>query len=615
MTLTSKLTAFKAQARKVWALSLPYFQSDEKWKARGMLALIVALNLGTVYMSVLINQWNSVFYDALQAKNQAVFWEQLWRFTYLAFTFVILTVYKFYVTQLLEIRWRSWMTTHTLGRWMANKAFYTMELMRFNSGADKDDGIAPDNPDQRIQEDINLFTSYTVALSMGLLNSVVTLVSFVGVLWGLSGMTSFSLGGTTYEFAGFMVWVAIIYSLGGSVVAHYIGKPQIKLNFLQQRFEADFRHHLVRVRENSEAIALDKGEAVERKALDGRFGRVLVNYLQLLAAQKRLIWFTSGFGQAAIIFPFLVATPRYFSGALQFGQLMQISSAFGYVQGALSWLVDNYSSLASWQATADRLTSFETSLQAAETLKFKQNQALAQINNARAATENIASTDALQLQELSLALPNGQALAQHVNLQTQAGDSVIVSGPSGSGKSTLLRSIAGIWPFATGHIQRPADFDTQAMFIPQRPYFPNATLREALAYPQDASAYSDEALCAALDDALLPHLKDRLNDEDAWGQKLSGGEQQRLAIARVFLKNPRWVFADEATSALDPAAELSLYTQLKARVRAVHGTLVSIAHRPTVAEFHAAQWTFEATAAGESSEARAPFSVVSAARA
>ncbi len=427
-------------------------------------------------------------------------------------------------------------------------------------------------------------------------------------------MTNFTLGGTTYEFAGFMVWAAVIYALGGSVVAHYIGKPQIKLNFLQQRFEADFRHHLVRVRESSEAIALDKGEAVEGKALNGRFGHVLLNYLQLLAAQKRLIWFTSGYGQAAIVFPFLVATPRYFSGALQFGQLMQISSAFGYVQGALSWLVDNYSSLASWKATTDRLTSFESSLQAAETLKYKQNQALAQKNNAQAATNAIATTDSLQMHELRLALPNGTALAQHVNLQAQLGDSVIVSGPSGSGKSTLLRSIAGIWPFATGHIQRPADFDSQAMFIPQRPYFPNATLREALAYPQEASAYSDEALCTALNDALLPQLKSRLNDEDAWGQKLSGGEQQRLAMARVFLKKPRWVFADEATSALDPAAEHSLYTRLLAHVRSVHGTLVSIAHRPAVAQFHAVQWTFEPSAASPSMQAHTAFNVVSAAR-
>jgi vitamin B12/bleomycin/antimicrobial peptide transport system ATP-binding/permease protein len=597
MTLISKLTAqlteFKAQARKVWALSLPYFQSEQKWKARGMLALIIALNLGTVYMSVLINAWNSAFYDALQAKNQPVFWEQLWRFTYLAFTFVVLAVYKFYITQLLELRWRAWMTTHTMARWMANKAFYTMELMRFNAATDKDGVIAPDNPDQRIQEDINQFTAFTISLSMGLLNAVVTLLSFVGVLWGLSGMTSFSMGGTTYEIAGFMVWVAIVYAAAGSVIAHYIGKPQIKLNYLQQKFEANFRHHLIRVREYSEAIALDKGETVERGALDGRFGTVLANSFALLTAQKRLIWFASGYGQAAIIFPFLVAAPRYFSGALQFGQLMQISSAFGYVQGALSWLVDNYSSLASWKATTDRLTSFESSLSYAESQFSQKNKQFSDVDIEKLAINNIVNKDQLQLQELKLSLPNGQSLAQHVNLQVGAGSSVIVQGPSGSGKSTLFRSIAGIWPFASGRIERPEGFEAQSMFIPQRPYFPNATLRAALAYPDEASLYTDTQLCAALDDALLPQLKTRLDDEDAWGQKLSGGEQQRLALARVFLKKPRWVFADEATSALDPAAEYSIYTRLLAQIRAAGGALISIAHRPELASFHAAQWTFE----------------------
>jgi vitamin B12/bleomycin/antimicrobial peptide transport system ATP-binding/permease protein len=591
--LTAKLTEFKAQARKVWALSLPYFQSEQKWKARGMLALIIALNLGTVYMSVLINQWNSTFYDALQAKNQPVFWEQLWRFTYLAFTFVVLAVYKFYITQLLELRWRAWMTTHTMAKWMAHKAFYTMELMRFNAATDKDGVIAPDNPDQRIQEDINQFTAYTVSLSMGLLNAVVTLLSFVGVLWGLSGMTSFSMGGTTYEIAGFMVWVAIIYAAAGSVMAHYIGKPQIRLNFLQQKYEANFRHHLVRVREHSEAIALDRGETAERGSLNGRFGTVLANSFTLLSAQKRLIWFASGYGQAAIIFPFLVAAPRYFSGALQFGQLMQISSAFGYVQGSLSWLVDNYSNLASWKATTDRLTSFENSLAYAENQFSQQNKQFSDVDIDKLAINTIVTTDQLELEELTLSLPDGQSLAQHINLQAKAGSSIIVQGPSGSGKSTLFRSIAGIWPFATGRVARPEGFEAQSMFIPQRPYFPNATLRAALAYPDDAGHYTDEALCAALDDALLPQLKTRLNDEDAWDQKLSGGEQQRLAMARVFLKKPRWVFADEATSALDPAAEHSIYTRLLAQVRAAGGALISIAHRPAVASFHAAQWTFE----------------------
>jgi vitamin B12/bleomycin/antimicrobial peptide transport system ATP-binding/permease protein len=612
MSIATKLSDFKAQARKVWALSLPYFQSEDKWKARAMLALIVALNLGTVYMSVLVNDWNRVFYDALQAKDEKVFWQEVWHFTYLAFTFVVLAVYKFYVTQLLEVRWRSWMTTDTMRRWMAHKAFYTMELMRFNQASDKDGAVTSDNPDQRIQEDINLFTTYTVSLSMGLLNSVVTLASFIGVLWGLSGMTSFSLGGTTYEIAGFMVWAALLYSIAGSVIAHFVGKPQIKLNFLQQRYEADFRHHLVRVREHSEAIALDKGEKAEGKALDVRFSAVLANYLKLLAAQKRLIWFQSGYGQSAIIFPLLLAAPQYFKGTIQIGQFMQIGSAFGYVQGALSWLVDNYSSLAAWKATTDRLTSFEASMATVAAHKFKQNTALDQSNIAGAATESIVSSNSLQLQHMALALPGGAQLAHDVNLQAQAGDTIIVSGPSGSGKSTLFRAIAGIWPFTNvaaagdgktgGHIALPDGFEEQAMFVPQRPYFPNATLRVALAYPDDAANYSDESLRTALADALLPQLQHRLDEEDAWDQKLSGGEQQRLALARVFLKKPRWVFADEATSALDEVAEKTIYERLLAQVKQMQGTLVSIAHRPAVAQFHATRWRFEPQTQGSTAK-------------
>jgi vitamin B12/bleomycin/antimicrobial peptide transport system ATP-binding/permease protein len=560
----------------------------------------------------LVNDWNRVFYDALQAKDEVVFWKEVWHFTYLAFTFVVLAVYKFYVTQLLEVRWRSWMTTDTLRRWMAHKAFYTMELMRFSQASDKDGAVTSDNPDQRIQEDINLFTAYTVSLSMGLLNSVVTLVSFIGVLWGLSGMTSFSLGGTTYEIAGFMVWAAVIYSVAGSVIAHFIGKPQVKLNFLQQRYEADFRHHLVRVREHSEAIALDKGEKVEGHALGVRFSALLGNYLTLLKAQKRLIWFQSGYGQSAIIFPLLLAAPQYFKGSIQIGQFMQIGSAFGYVQGALSWLVDNYPNLAAWKATTDRLTSFEASLGTVAAHKIKQNTAAAQWNIAGAATENIVNAQDLQLQNIALALPGGAQLATQVNLQAQAGDTIIVSGPSGSGKSTLFRAIAGIWPFTNvgtggsaneaGRIALPEGFEQRAMFIPQHPYFPNGTLRNALAYPDDAANYSDEALRTALADALLPQLQHRLDEEDAWDQKLSGGEQQRLALARVFLKKPRWVFADEATSALDEVAEKTIYEQLLAQVKQMQGTLVSIAHRPAVAQFHATRWRFEPQTQGSAAK-------------
>jgi putative ATP-binding cassette transporter len=575
----SNLKNFGAFLKRVWALSAPYFRSDDKWKARAMLASIVVLNLAAVYMLVLLNDWNRLFYDALQNKNQTVFWQQLGRFTYLAFAFIIIAVYKFYLTQLLQVRWRAWMTGHYLERWLANHAFYSLELARFSG----DTSQSSDNPDQRIQEDINQFTTFTVSLSMGLLNSVVTLISFVGILWGLSGAFAFTLGGSSCSIPGFMVWMALLYCVVGSVITHYIGRSQIRLNFMQQRYEADFRHHMVRVREYSESIALDKGEAVERTQLDGRFSKVVQNFLLLIKKQKNLVWFTSFFGQAAVVFPFIVAAPRFFSGAIQLGELIQISSAFGRVQDALSWLVDNYSSLAAWRATTDRLTSFEDNIMAA-----------GQQIHAQAAPDSIADSTSLSATDLTIQLPAGQTLLSGLTLSARPGDSVLISGPSGSGKSTLFRAFAGIWPFSTGQTHVPQD----AMFIPQRPYFPDGSLRDALAYPQPASMYSDEVLQQALRDALLPQLTGRLDDCDAWGQKLSGGEQQRLAIARVLLKKPTWIFADEATAALDEAAEKTLYARLQAHMAHVKGAMVSIAHRPSVAAFHDKQWTLVKQADG-----------------
>ncbi|MDP3709001.1 MAG: ABC transporter ATP-binding protein/permease [Polaromonas sp.] len=588
--LRLKLSAFRLFTARVWALSAPYFRSEEKWKARGLLLAIVLLNLGAVYMLVLLNEWNRVFYDALQNKDEAVFWTQLARFTYLAFAFILIAVYRFYLTQLLEVRWRAWMTTHYLQRWLADHAFYKLELARFTGGDltaanTLNAAKTPDNPDQRIQEDINLFTTYSISLSMGLLNAVVTLLSFVGILWTLSGAFAFTLGGASYSIPGFMVWMAVLYCVVGSIITHYIGRPQIKLNFQQQRVEADFRHHMVRVREYSESIALDKGEAVERSHLDTRFAAVLANYLKLIKKQKNLVWFTNFFGQAAVVFPFIVAAPRFFSGAIQLGQLMQIASAFGRVQDSLSWLVDNYSSLAAWRATTDRLTSFEDNIAALA----QQAQAQAATNSIANQQHPLANADTLAVSGLNLALPTGATLLSGVSLQAGPGESVLVKGPSGSGKSTLFRALAGIWPYATGQTQLPQN----AMFIPQRPYFPDGTLRDALAYPLPAAQYSEQALQQALNDALLPKLVGRLDDQDAWSQKLSGGEQQRLAIARVLLKKPRWIFADEATSALDEVAEKILYEKLVALVAAGRGSLISIAHRPAMATFHDRQWTLE----------------------
>lgn len=583
MPMTDKLRDLRSFSTQAWALTRPYFASERKWQARALLAAIVALNLALVYMAVLFNDWNKLFYDALQDKNAAVFWQQLGRFGYLAFAYIVMAVYKFYLTQLLEVRWRAWMTAHYLQRWLSGQAFYRLELLRF-AGQANSTGRNPDNPDQRIQEDIGQFTSYTISLTMGLLNAVVTLASFVGILWGLSGGFVFTLGGTSVTISGFMVWMALLYCAAGSLITHLIGRPQIGLNFEQQRLEADFRHHMVRVREYSEAIALDRGEAVERHQLDTRFGRVLDNYLALIGAQKRLVWFTSFFGQAAVIFPFLVAAPRFFSGAIQLGELMQISSAFGQVQGALSWLVDNYSTLAAWRATTDRLTSFEASFQA-----------IAQ-SGPPASTPQATTGDApaLRARQLRIDLPDGQTLLAGASLQARPGEAVLLQGPSGSGKSTLFRALAGIWPFASGSIERPAD----SMFMAQRPYFPNGPLREALAYPEQASRYSDAELHEALRRALLPDLTGRLDEVAAWGQMLSGGEQQRLAVARVLLRKPAWVFADEATSALDEAAEQSIYQTLLSHVRHSGGALISIAHRPGVAAFHSRSWQLQAQAPG-----------------
>jgi putative ATP-binding cassette transporter len=469
---------------------------------------------------------------------------------------------------------------------LSNQTFYKLELTRFSkSDAADTNAINTDNPDQRISEDVNQFTTQTISLCMGLLNSVVTLVSFVGILWGLSGAFSFTLGSSSYTIPGYMLWAAVVYCLVGSVLTHYIGRSQISLNFFQQKYEADFRHHMVRVREYSESIALDKGESVEKAQLDMRFTTVISNYLALIKAQKNLIWFTSFFGQAAIIFPFIVAAPRFFSGAIQLGQLMQIASAFGKVQDSLSWFVDSYSSLASWRATTDRLTSFDENMTSSEALLSTQ-------------TAVDINSNSLSTSDLTLSLPNGKVLLAHATLAAHAGDAILLSGPSGSGKSTLFRAFAGIWPFSKGQIQMPAN----AMFIPQRPYFPNGSLRDALAYPEPATKYDDAALQTALTDALLPKLANRLDDKEAWGQMLSGGEQQRLAIARVLLKKPQWIFADEATSALDMESENTLYKRLLAGVLLAKGAVISIAHRPSVAAFHNTTWTLEKTTAGSASD-------------
>ncbi|RPH43289.1 MAG: ABC transporter ATP-binding protein/permease [Burkholderiales bacterium] len=564
-------------APRAWGLVKPYFTSERRWQAIGLLAAVVALNLVTVYVDVLINDFQRDFYNALESKDYAAFTQQLWRFTGLAFAFIVVAVYKFYLTQLFELRWRTWLTERYVDGWLSARAYYRLEL----------GGTATDNPDQRIAEDIRLFTEYTVSLTMGLLNSVVTLGSFVVILWVVSGPLTLTLGDSTVTIPGYMVWVALLYALAGSVISHLIGRRLIPLNFAQQRFEADFRYGLVRVREHAESIALYRGETAERATVVGRFGRVVANYWALVRAQKRLIWAQSFYGQLAVIFPFVVAAPRYFNGPLKLGDVMQISNAFGMVQGALSWFVSAYASLATWKATTDRLLTFDD--------------ALAELRGSQDRLLQASRGEAPALHDVRLDTPRGTPIVARATLVVAPGDRLLVTGPSGSGKSTLFRALAGIWPYGAGRVEQPA---AGVLFLPQRPYLPIGTLRATVSYPAAPGAFDDATIQQALRDARLPQLADRLDEDAAWDRRLSPGEQQRLAFARALLNAPRWLFLDEATAALDEATGTALYALLLERLP--DSAVVSIAHDASVAVFHRRRVHLVAGEAGSTLEERAP---------
>jgi putative ATP-binding cassette transporter len=558
------IVTFIAEA---WALTTPYWRSEERWRARLLLAVVITLNLSLVGMTVLLTFWQRAFYNTLETKDWDGFiallftWHRteaeglLPGFVLVATLYILIAVYQLYLRQALQMRWRRWLTDVYLAQWLADRAYYRMALT--------DPGM--DNPDQRIADDVRLFVEDMLSLGIGLMNSIVTLGSFVLVLWALSGPVTV-LG---VEIPGYMVWVALIYALLGTWLAHLIGRPLIALNFSLQRLEADFRFALVRLRENTEGIALYGGEADEKRGLTERFGRLLVNWWDIMRATKRLTFFTAGYGQVASIFPIVVAAPAYFAGRIPLGGLIQTSSAFGQVQGSLSWFVDNYAKLTEWRATVERLTGF--------------TQAVAKARTAGEGPKaGKGTTEGLALRDVTLKLPDGRVLINGARMDVAPGEAVLINGPSGSGKSTLFRAIAGIWPFGSGAISLPQD--ARALFLPQRPYLPLGTLKRAVCYPEDEARFSDAEVVAALGEAGLGHLAPRLADSDSWGQRLSGGEQQRLSFARAFLLRPDWLFLDEATASLDPEAEEELHARLKRTLPAL--TMLSIAHRPAVARFH-----------------------------
>jgi putative ATP-binding cassette transporter len=540
-----------------WALAQPYWVSEKRGKALGLLALVVALALAMVYMEVQFNYWNRDFYNTFEKKDQAEFFYQLGKFGVLAFVWIIMAVYRQWFLQMLQIEWRTWLTDHFLQEWMQDQAYYRMQLL--------DRGT--DNPDQRISEDLNIFVDYTSSLALGLLSSVVTLISFVIILWGLSG--SLELWG--FNIPGYLVWCALGYAIVGTVLTHVIGRKLIGLGFNKQRVEADFRFSLVRLRENSEGVALYRGEQEELGGLRQRFAAVIANWWQLMRKRKQLNWFTSFYAQLAIIFPYIVVSPRFFSGAIPLGAIFQTASAFGQVQGALSWFINVYVDFSTWKATVDRLIGFRASI---ERVRAEADQLDG---------DRVDSPDGIiALDQLEIGLPQGTPLLSPTSVQIKPGEDVLVTGASGAGKSTFFRSLAGIWPYWKGRIKLPKG--ARLLFLPQKPYLPLGSLRHAVSYPDEPTKHSDETIKNALKAVGLAQLAADLERSENWAQVLSGGEQQRLAFARALLNKPDWLFLDEATSALPEADQASLYRLLKEQLSKT--TLVSIGHRESLAQYH-----------------------------
>jgi vitamin B12/bleomycin/antimicrobial peptide transport system ATP-binding/permease protein len=567
---------------KLWVLSRPYWFAEdystigwrgytvtvkESWVARGLLAVIILLTLSIVYVSKLINSWNARFFNALQDKNADAFWLELKMWVWLVALFIIAVVYRFWLQQMLMIRWRRWLSEVYFHDWLADRTYYRMELVSQGT----------DNPEQRIEADIANFTERTVTILLGLLLQIMTLITFASVLWALSGGFVLPIFGGI-AIPGYMMWAAVLYAVVGSFATYVIGRPLVRVNFQLERYNADFRYRMVRIRENAESIALYRGEPDEERRLNSAFSRIYGVWWELMTYTKRLTWLTSFYGQAAAIFPYIVAAPQYFTGQIQLGVLTQTADAFAQVQMALSWFVDTYQRLAEWKAGVDRLTTF--------------SEAMAKAKQDAEKTDFVAGTakpGELKLQDAEVRLPNGSVLLENVDLTVRQGQSLLIGGPSGSGKTTLFRVLAGLWPYGRGRLSLPQG--ARMLFLPQKPYLPIGSLKEVLSYPDAPGSHADEAYREVLQACGLGHLLPRLDEATNWSLVLSGGEQQRLAFARALLYRPDWLFLDEATSALDEAAEQRLYALIAERLPGA--AMISIAHRPAAAAMHKQRLTID----------------------
>jgi vitamin B12/bleomycin/antimicrobial peptide transport system ATP-binding/permease protein len=557
------VTGIASTIATIWRLAIPYFRSEDRWPGLGLLSAVIAIELGIVAINVLINQWNARFYNALQDREWTAFLHELLIFCVLAGLYIVVGVYQTYLNQWLRIRWRAWMTAGYLERWLNSGNHYRMQLL----------GDAADNPDQRIAQDIQSFVDSTLSIGVGLLSSIVSLISFVFILWGLSVAAPLRLFGGDWTIPGYLVWAALLYAIIGTWLTHLIGRPLVTLFFQQQRVEADFRFNLVRTRENSEQIALLRGEAAERGRAMDRFTAVVGNWRAIMSRTKTLTFFTAGYSQASVVFPYIVVSPAYFAGSIQLGGLTQTASAFNSVQNALSFFINVYQQFAEWQAVIDRLSGFDEAIAGGQA---------AAIATPAISVETRARARALDVDALAIKLPQGAPLISSTDVAFSAGDHVLLTGPSGSGKSTLFRAIGGIWPFGSGTIVIPEG--ARVMVLPQRPYLPIGSLEAAIAYPSTPGAWPEQQIRDILLAVGLPALAPRLSEKAHWNCTLSVGEQQRLALARALLHAPDYLLLDEATASLDEAAEAALYRLIHERLPRT--TVVSIGHRSTLHAFH-----------------------------
>ena len=560
----------KAFLKELWSITKGYWTSEDKWKAYALAIAIIALQVIYVSSLVTYNAWQKDFYNTIQAVDPDAFFFYLKYWPMYMVFFIFIEVNRDYLMQWLEIRWRTWMVNHFVGRWLGDQTYYLLQIIR------SDENSPVDNPDQRISDDVRLFVNYVLNLTLGVLNAIMKLSSFSVVLWNLSGLLQFTVLNTEVSLPGYMVWLAILYALLGCVFTLVVGNPIVKLNYKQQEYEANFRFGLARIREYCESIASFRGESTESFDAMKRFYTVRDNFKRIMTRQWWLSWVTNLHWRIGFLFPYLVGVPRVFSGDMQFGGLMQTAVAFQHVENALAYLVLHYysateASFAQLQAVVERLSDFKKAMADAEStlingqLEFEENDG-----------------QSIEVKSLTLYKPDGREMIRDLNLSIQRGDKLMITGPSGRGKSTLLKTLAGIWPYGKGTVLAPSS--TGRIFLPQKAYMPIGTLRDILVYPTNRTDITDEQIADLLRLCNLPQLVDRIDEVANWSQALSLGEQQRVSFVRLFLLKPDWIFLDESTSALDVDNEALMYRLLD--VYCPHATIVSVAHRLYLKEFH-----------------------------